>query len=73
LLVPGIFFFLSDHLTELSVVQFLISAGIELCEGELHLVKQQSIFTTSLSLFLCQQSVPALGQHRTKAHDDMRI
>ena len=52
MLVPGIFFLLSDHLTEFSVVQFFISAGIELCEGKPHLIKQ-SFFTTALSLLLC--------------------
>ena len=54
LLVPGIFFLLSDHLTELSVVQFLIPARIELWEGELHLEKQQFIFRTDLSHLRCE-------------------
>ena len=44
---------LPDHLTELSVVQLVVSAGIELWEGELHLqhIQQSELASSGASHF----------------------
>ena len=47
---------LPDHLTELSVVQLVVSAGIELGEGQGHLLLCQ-VLADVMKLFLCYKSV----------------